>query len=72
MVIDKTYFLDCWVVVINSNFTNTDKDYLLIDIDKDLRKLYPQLLASINLGVYSLLRIRYKLGLLFIRLLRRL
>ena len=55
-----------------SNFTNTDKDYLLIDIDKDLRKLYPQLLASINLGVYSLLRIRYKLGLLFIRLLRRL
>lgn len=55
-----------------SNFTNTDKDYLLIDTDKDLRKLYPQLLASINLGVYALLRIRYKLGLLFIRLLRRL
>ena len=55
-----------------SNFTNTDKDYLLIDIDKGLRKLYPQLLASINLGVYSILRISYKFGLLFIRSIRRL
>lgn len=55
-----------------SNFTNTDKDYLLIDIDKDLRKRYPQLLKSINLGVYGILRISYQFGLLFIRLLRRL
>lgn len=55
-----------------SNFTNTDKDYLLIDIDKDLRKKYPKLLTSINLGIYGILRISYKFGLLFIRLLRRL
>lgn len=55
-----------------SNFTNTDKDYLLIDIDKELRKWYPQLLSSIDLGVYGILRINYKFGLLFIRLLRRL
>ena len=55
-----------------SNFTNTDKDYLLIDIDKDLKKRYPRLLKSINLGIYGILRINYRFGLLFIRLLRRL